>query len=78
MLWRACGCSGEAQEVALGQDEAMGGAERFDIGSPPGKKDGGGHDFEDAPTFVSERRVQTSVRAPASKIRSVMHDEDQM
>ena len=54
----------------------MDGSERFDIGSLAREKVEGGHDLEDAPTLVSERRVQTPARAPASKRRSVVHGEE--
>ena len=54
----------------------MNGAERFNIRSPSREKDGGGDDLEHAPTLVSERRVKTPVRPPASKRRSVVHDEE--
>ena len=64
------------QEDAPVQEEDMNGAERFNIGSPAREKDGGGDDLEDAHTLVSERRVKTPVRPPASKRRSVVHDEE--
>ena len=46
------------------------------MGVPSREKDGGDNYFEDAPTLVSERRVKTPVRPPASKRRSVVHDEE--
>ena len=62
-------------EVA--EDEQMVGPEEFQIGSPEkAGRDSGDQELDDGPTTHSERRVRTPVRAPPTKQKESVHNEE--
>ena len=58
-------------------DDEMKGPEKFQIGSPSKDNTGNiGDELDDGPTIVSEKRMRTPVRAPPTKRRSTVHNDE--